>query len=139
MLASLTTCLTHLITLHEWSESGDLFPKGEHTPEELLKRTDSINQFAFYGRTLGMQYGSMKPILKFLSICMAGYSESYYSGSGGRIVRTTNQMFNSTKYLLDPELRARRIVNISQNAGVDFCKVNLVLTNSESKFEFLAF
>jgi hormone-sensitive lipase len=55
---------------------------------------------------------------------MAAYSESYFNTNSSMFVRTTNQMFNSTKYLLDPELRARRIVNISQSAGVDFCKVS---------------
>lgn len=31
-------------------------------------------------------------------------------------------IFSGSKYVLNPELRARRIVNISQYASVDFCK-----------------
>lgn len=38
---------------------------------------------------------------------------------------------NTTKYLTDPEQRAKRIVNISQNAEVDFCKAFWFLAESE--------
>jgi len=54
---------------------------------------------------------------------MAGFSEAFYS-SGGRLSKATNSMWTSGKFFLNPELRARRIVNISQNSTVDFCKVS---------------
>lgn len=124
MLASLITFLRHSALLHSWSEDGNLFPKKEQSPEEILERAREINQFAFYGRCLGFQYcDSIKPVLKFIAILMASFSESYYSDNG-KFVKTTNSMFNSGKYLFDPELRARRIVNISQHSSVDFCKVS---------------
>lgn len=37
----------------------------------------------------------------------------------------------TTKYITDPEQRARRIVNISQNADIDFCKAFWFLSESE--------
>lgn len=124
MLASLITFLNHLVTLHSWSEDGNLFPVQEHTPEEILERARTINQFAFYGRCLGFQFcESIKPVLKFIGISMASYSESYYSNNG-RFIATTNSIFTSGKYLFDPELRSRRIVSLSENASVDFCKVS---------------
>lgn len=123
MLAALITFLNHLVLLHSWSENGNLFPIKQHSPEETLERARSINQSAFYGRCLGFQYAeSIKPVLKFIAISMASYSESYYSNNS-RFIKATNSMYTSGKYLLDPELRAERIVSLSQNSSVDFCKV----------------
>lgn len=125
MLASLITFLHHLVTLHSWSEDGNLFPAQEHSPEDTLERARTINQFAFYGRCLGFQFcESIKPVMKFIGISMASYSESYYSNNG-RFIATTNSIFTSGKYLFDPELRSRRIVSLSENASVDFCKVRI--------------
>lgn len=58
MMASLGTCFEHLHTLLSWSESGELFPSTDHSPEELLAQSDTINQYAFYGRCLGLQVRS---------------------------------------------------------------------------------
>lgn len=55
LLASLCTCLQHLMTLREWSEKGSLFPAGVHTASELFATADSINQYCFYGRCIGVQ------------------------------------------------------------------------------------
>lgn len=65
----------------------------------------------------------MQSVLKFLSICLAGFSEAYYK-DGNRIAKATSSMWTGGKYYWNPELRARRIVNLSQNAGIDFCKVS---------------
>lgn len=122
LLASLCTCLQHLMTLRQWSDTGSLFPTGVHTAAELFATADTINQYCFYGRCLGIQYcESIQSILKFLSICMAGFSEAYYK-DGGKFTKTTSSMWTSGKYYWNPEQRARRIVNISQNAEIDFCK-----------------
>ncbi|XP_053660538.1 hormone-sensitive lipase [Anopheles marshallii] len=132
LMASLCTCLQHAQTLREWTrESGDLFPDESRSVEELFAHGGIINQYCFYGRCLGFQFcDSIKPLLKFISIGMAGFSEGYYS-EGGRISKATSLMYTSTKYMLDPELRARRIVNISQNSNVDFCKAFWFLAESE--------
>ncbi|XP_052868424.1 hormone-sensitive lipase [Anopheles cruzii] len=132
LMASLCTCLQHTQTLREWTrDSGDLFPDESHSVEELFATGGIINQYCFYGRCLGFQFcDSIKPLLKFISIGMAGFSEGYYS-EGGRLSKATSLMYTSTKYMLDPELRARRIVNISQNSNVDFCKAFWFLAESE--------
>lgn len=61
---------------------------------------------------------------------MAGFSEGYYS-EGNRLSKTTSSMWTSGKFLLDPELRARRVVNLSQNSDVHFCKAFWFLAESE--------
>lgn len=131
LLASLGTCMTHLQTLISWSTEGQLFPDEQHSTEVLLKHVEGINMYCFYGRCLGFQFcESMQKILKTISICMASFSEIYY-GNGGLLARATNSVWTGGKYLLDPELRARRIVNISQRASVDFCKSFWLLAETE--------
>lgn len=72
----------------------------------------------------------MRSALKFITSCMAGFSEGFYSDRG-KIAKTTSSMWTSGKFLLDPELRARRIVNLSQNSDVHFCKAFWFLAESE--------
>ncbi|XP_030388505.1 hormone-sensitive lipase [Scaptodrosophila lebanonensis] len=134
LLSSLCTCLHYLLILHEWAgNTGDLFASGRHTAEQLFELGDTINQYCFYGRCLGFQYGdSIRGVLRFISIGMASYSETYYSqADDSTILKTTRSLWTSGKYLINPELRARRIVNISQNAKIDFCKSFWFLAESE--------
>lgn len=72
----------------------------------------------------------MRNILKFISLSMAIFSEAYYN-NGSFFSKATNSVWTSGKYVLDPETRARRIVNISQNAEVDFCQAFWCLSESE--------
>lgn len=62
-------------------------------------------------------HDSLKPILKTIMLCMATFSEAFYA-NGTLLSRCTN----SLKYIYDPELRARRIVDVSQRADVSFCQ-----------------
>lgn len=127
LLASLGTCLHHLHTLLAWAPQGELFPRDPHTPEELFAQADTINQYCFYGRCLGFQFlPSMRGILKGISICMAGFSEAYYCH--GNLI---SSVWTGGQYLIDPEMRARRIVNISQSASIEFCKAFWFLAESE--------
>lgn len=71
----------------------------------------------------------MRGILKGISICMAGFSEAYYSH--GNLI---SSVWTGGQYLIDPEMRARRIVNISQSASVEFCKAFWFLAESGEKF-----
>ncbi|XP_073812727.1 hormone-sensitive lipase [Musca autumnalis] len=134
LLSSLCSCLKYLIILHEWSkDSADLFAYGRHSAEELFEMGDTINQYCFYGRCMGFQYGdSIRGVLRFISISMAGFSETFYAQDiDGPLLKTTRSVWTSGKYLLNPELRARRIVNLSQNAKIDFCKSFWFLAESE--------
>lgn len=48
---------------------------------------------------------------------MATFSEAFYS-NGTLLARCAN----SVKYMLDPEVRARRIVDVSRSADISFCQ-----------------
>lgn len=56
---------------------------------------------------------------------MASYSEVFYSNG-----TFLGRWGNFVKYLLDPEARARRIVNISQHADISFCQAFWFLNES---------
>lgn len=62
-------------------------------------------------------HDSLKPILKTIMVCMATFSEAFYA-NGTLLARCAN----SVKYMLDPEVRARRIVDVSQRADISFCQ-----------------
>ncbi|KAG7199201.1 hypothetical protein KM043_018074 [Ampulex compressa] len=132
LLASLCTCLQHLKTLNSWGEQlpdgkKSLFASSNHSPQELLDQAEDINLYCFYGRCLGFQFhDSLKRVLKTLLVCMASFSEAYYS-NGTLLGRCAN----SFKYFLDPEARARRIVNISQHADVSFCQAFWLLNETD--------
>jgi hormone-sensitive lipase len=131
LIASLDTCFKHLETLLSWSNSGSLFPDEEHSPQELLSNYEDINQYCFYGRCMGFQFcESLKNILQFISMSMAIFSEIYYN-QGSFFAKATTSVMATSKYVNDPEQRARRIVNISQNADVDFCKAFWFLSENE--------
>lgn len=60
--------------------------------------------------------------------------DNFKNGSlflGSLISKATNSFMTTTKYITDPEQRAKRIVNISQSADVDFCKSFWFLSESE--------
>lgn len=142
LLAALCTLLAHLETLRTWSEPRALFPRSAHSAAELFDTAAAVDQYAFYGRCLGIQYcESMQKVVRFLAVCMAGFSESYYgrgeAGGRGRMAKGMASVWRSGKYLVDPELRARRIVNISQAAEIDFCKEFWSLSEGECRVEFL--
>lgn len=56
---------------------------------------------------------------------MAGFSEAYYCH--GNLI---SSVWTGGQYLIDPEMRARRIVNISQSASIEFCKAFWFLAES---------
>uniref|UniRef100_A0A336MJV2 CSON000309 protein n=1 Tax=Culicoides sonorensis TaxID=179676 RepID=A0A336MJV2_CULSO len=134
VLVNLSNCLTLCITLRGWTDKGELFPNSKHTAKELLMKAHQIDQDAFYGRCLGFQFcKSLKPILNFITTSMAGFSKAFYY-DGNIISKTTVSFYNSGKYYFDSEARARRIVLLSQNAGIDFCKSFWFL--AENKFMY---
>lgn len=134
LILNLCCCLEHLITLREWTKKGELFPSTPHTAKELLVRAHKIDQYSFYGRCLGFQFEkTMQAILKVILTSMAGFSKAFYY-DGNVVTKTTVSFYNSGKYYFDAEARARRIVNVSQNAGVDFCKAFWFL--AENRFMY---
>lgn len=77
-------------------------------------------------------YDNLKPILKTIMVCMATFSEAFYS-NGTLLARCAN----SVKYMLDPEIRARRIVDVSQRADISFCQAFWFLNEAGNILRFL--
>ncbi|XP_014205490.1 hormone-sensitive lipase isoform X1 [Copidosoma floridanum] len=132
LLAALSTTLQYVKSLfksQEQMEDGqyNLFPSEGHDPHKILRQTEAINQYSFYGRCLGFQFcDNMKTILKVVLVGMASFSEIFYA-NGTLLGRCTN----SFQYLVDPEARARRIVTISQHADISFCQAFWHLNESD--------
>lgn len=72
----------------------------------------------------------MRPIIRFMGIALVLFSEAYYS-DGSILSKATNSVTTTAKYLTDPEERAKRIVNITQNADIDFIKAFWSLAEGE--------
>ncbi|RXG73536.1 Hormone-sensitive lipase, partial [Armadillidium vulgare] len=131
-LASLSTLLEYLdSTLLPRCVDGNLMPEFDYSPTELLSLLNTVSQYSFYGRCLGFHYyESLHKTLKFLNISMCAFSEVYYS-DGGFMQRTKQSLFTSGKYMMDPEKRARRIVDVIQYSSVDFIKSFWSLADTE--------
>lgn len=110
--------------MHENSSDGNLY-SNEYSHDNLITRNAKvINQTCFHGRAIGFQYvDSMKPILRFLAVMMASYSETYFSSGFNKLLKSSSSLFTGSKYFLDPEYCAQRIINVTFNAEIDFCKV----------------
>ncbi|GAB1866183.1 Hormone-sensitive lipase [Camponotus japonicus] len=132
LLVSLQTFLQYLKILYSWST--EVMSDGklslfilDHNAQEFLNWTENINQYCFYGRCVGFQYGnSLKKVLKTIGFAMVSYSEMYYNND-----TILGRCANSIKYFLDPEARARRIVNISQYADISFAQAFWFLNELE--------
>lgn len=119
--ASLGVMFEHLETLADWS-TDSLFPDDKHSPIELLKKAENIDQYCFYGRMMGFQFdANIRPVLQRISRFMCMYSHYFYNtGSSFRRWATASLFFR--RIMNDPDYRAKRIVNISRYADIDFCK-----------------
>lgn len=124
MLISLTKVLTYLNTLLE-SKTKDgahcLFPaaSSEYQLVQTFKAMESPN---FYSRHVAFQYcPSMQNAMKMLLKLMVGYTD-YYSCEWPHLVRLTKSLLMSFIYTFDDDNRARKIVDTSQTASIEFCK-----------------
>ncbi|CAG9822960.1 unnamed protein product [Phaedon cochleariae] len=134
LIVSLNGCLDALEITLKWSdkEQGNLFVKDECPLQELFGKCGQVNQHCFYGRHLGYQFcESVKNVLQFVTISMTLFSEVYYNDGSSLVSKAKSSFMSTTKFLTDPEERAKRIVNISQNAEVDFCKAFWFLAETE--------
>lgn len=134
MLASLYTFLEHLCTLIEWNANDNnpcLFPSSKHSSQELLEKAKSIDSLTFYGRHAAFQFcPSIENILKGLLTVLASYSDYYFSNSP-HVWRVAKTLFMGTQYTFDADHRAKRVVNASQYATVDFLKSFWFLAESD--------
>ncbi|XP_072760681.1 hormone-sensitive lipase-like [Anoplolepis gracilipes] len=84
--------------------------------QEYFNMVENINQYCFYGRWMGFQFcSSIEKVFRKIMFAMTSYSERYYNN--GTVFERCG---NVIKYLLDPEVRACRIINMSQYADIFF-------------------
>lgn len=72
----------------------------------------------------------MRGPLRFITLSMVIFSEAFYN-DGSIFSKARNSFLTTTKYVSDPEHRAKRVVNISKNTDVTFCKAFWFLAESE--------
>lgn len=123
MIESLGQIMEKLLVMHENSDDGNLYSK-EYSHDNLITRyADVINQTCFYGRSIGFQFvDSLKTLLRYINVALASFSESYYMNRA-LVMKTANYFLKQPVYFMDPELCARRIMNVSRNCDIKFCKV----------------
>lgn len=100
--------------------------------EEMLLLLSTKYQDAFYGRTCCFQYcNSLKIPLTAFAVALASYNDTYEVPDASTIRKTAKSLSDSTKYFMNPELRAKKIAYIMQSSTVDFCKYFSRLTDSQ--------
>lgn len=110
---------------------GDLFVGEKLSIKELLEEYGSLPQVGFYGRLAGFYFcESMRRIITGLNIVMASFSDQYRQ-SGGALAHAAASLINCGKYTLNPEARANHIVDVTQNASLDFLKAFWSLNEGE--------
>ncbi|XP_071957672.1 hormone-sensitive lipase-like [Antedon mediterranea] len=123
VMSQLRRMLTFAQKLLCYSDSSELFitDKSE-IPETELLLAQALDRECFYGRCLGFQFSDImyKP-LQTVAIAMASFSEGYHRYDGV-IGRTATTLYHSGKYMLNPEQRAKRIVEMTTKCDVTFCK-----------------
>lgn len=128
-LGQLRACLYYLQKLVQFCNEGELFPD-ENTlsperykvAERLLQEVEYLSQESFYGRCLGFQFcESMRRPLTTINVAMACYGEGYQK-SNHSLMRLANSVLSCGKYLLNPEQRAKQVVNMTRTSDIYFCK-----------------
>jgi len=64
---------------------------------------------------------SIRQSLHVVSVAMAAYGDGFRQHNHS-FTRALSSMLHSGKYMVNPELRAQRITELTQNPNIDFCK-----------------
>ena len=65
--------------------------------------------------------------MQVVAVAMAAFGDGF-NRHDHSFARALSSMLHSGKYMLDPELRAKRITELTQNTDIDFCKAFWSLT-----------
>ncbi|WKY16774.1 hypothetical protein Q1695_001415 [Nippostrongylus brasiliensis] len=117
LIDSLPLCIENQASM----PSGSLFPPLHGSYEkyhEMLRGLGQLDPTCFYGRPLGFQFSpSVNRIFRVIGIVLASYSLSWEKGHG-----PIGSIINTGRFFLSPEQRASRIVKVTKEADIDFCK-----------------
>lgn len=69
----------------------------------------------------------MQHALQVVAVAMAAYGDGYKRHNHS-FARALSSMIHSGKYVIDPELRAKRITELTQKEDIEFCKAFWSLT-----------
>ncbi|PAV81168.1 hypothetical protein WR25_14542 isoform D [Diploscapter pachys] len=99
----------------------------------MLKGFEKMDSTIFYGRPLGFQFSpSVNRVFRIIGVILASYSLTWEKGQG-----KLGSLINTGRFFLSPEQRASRIIKVTKEADINFCKGfwNLSeLTNNMPKF-----
>ncbi|RCN30304.1 hormone-sensitive lipase [Ancylostoma caninum] len=117
LMDSLPLCIGNAASM----PSGSLFPPLHGNYEkyhEMLRGLEQLDSTCFYGRPLGFQFSpSVNRIFRLIGIVLASYSLSWEKGHG-----PIGSIINTGRFFLSPEQRASRIIKVTKEADIDFCK-----------------
>lgn len=121
VLRFLIIALQQVIAVSYKIPEGSLFPSLDDDYSKyqgLLKKIESLDFSCFYGRALGFQFvPSVGRIFRFIGVILATYSLSWEKGHG-----PIGSLINSGRFILNPEQRASRIIKVTKEADIEFCK-----------------
>ena len=131
VLARLLTIIKFAIVLLDNSEGRCLFmndTQKDSIIEDMMDDFNKINRECFYGRSFGFQYDhTVRQSLQIIGVAMAAYGDGYIRHSD-TLSRAVSSVIHSGKYLIDPELRAKRITELTGDVDIKFCKAFWSLT-----------
>lgn len=111
----------------EDSVPDNLFP--ENFDSKVMLEVEKLDRECFYGRTLGFQFSSgMRHFLQVVCVAMASFAEGYHRHKQSSMACATVSFLNSGKYTVNPEMRAKMIVDVTQKTNMEFCKAFWSLT-----------
>ena len=119
--------------------------------ETNLLLLGSVHQESFFGRTCGFQFcDSLQTPLTGAAVALASYNDGYEAASVTTTINRSNSinsfekmdetqgqasiiksLMSGTKYMIDPELRAKKISKVMKDANVEFCKAFWQLTETD--------
>ncbi|KAI1731965.1 alpha/beta hydrolase fold domain-containing protein [Ditylenchus destructor] len=121
VLRFLTLAFNQVILMLNMLQENSLFPPLDSDYDQfhgILKAVESLDASCFYGRPLGFQFPhSVARIFRIIGIVLATYSLSWESRA-----TAFASLINSGKLLLNPEQRAVRIIKITREADISFCR-----------------
>lgn len=71
----------------------------------------------------------MRQSINVIAVAHAAYGDGF-KRHNGNTARALSSVIHSGKYLVDPELRAKRIVELTQHVSMPFCKSFWSITES---------
>ncbi|KAM3726479.1 Hormone-sensitive lipase [Dirofilaria immitis] len=121
VLNFLISALRLVIDSAVYAPDNCLFPdlNGDYSKyHAVLCGIEVLDPSCFYGRPLGFQFPpSVGRIFRLIGIVLAIYSLSWEKGCS-----ILGSFLNSPRFILNPEQRAKRIVKVTREADIEFCR-----------------